>query len=64
MNKMQLIKMINELSFCIGRLEGYHEGLIITNQKLNGMDLLLNVATVISDNVDVLEDWFKKEFPE
>jgi len=61
---MQLIKMISELSFCIGRLEGYHQGLLITEQKPNGMDLLLKVATVISTNVDILEDWFKKEFPE
>jgi hypothetical protein len=56
--------MISELSFCIGRLEGYHQGLLITEQKPNGMDLLLKVATVISTNVDILEDWFKKEFPE
>jgi hypothetical protein len=61
---MRLIKMISDLSFCVGRLEGYHQGMIMTNQKLEGMDLLTHVAAVIKGNVDVLEDWFKKEFSE
>jgi len=56
--------MISDLSFCIGRLEGYHEGMIMTNQKLEGMDLLLRVAADIKDSVDILEDWFKNQYPE
>jgi hypothetical protein len=64
MTKMRLIKMISDLSFCIGRLEGYHEGMIMTNQKLEGMDLLLRVAADIKDSVDILEDWFKNQYPE
>lgn len=64
MTKMRLIKMISDLSFCIGRLEGYHEGMIMTNQKLNGMDMLLDVAHVMNESVNVLEDWFKEQYPE
>jgi len=64
MTKMRLIKMISDLSFCKGSLEGYHEGMITTNQKLKGMELLLEVATIINNNVDVLEDWFKDQYPE
>ena len=63
MTKMRLIKMISDLSFCKGSLEGYHEGIIMTNQELKGMELLLEVAAIINNNVDVLEDYYKKEFP-
>jgi len=64
MTKMRLIKMISDLSFCKGSLEGYHEGMIMTNQKLKGMELLLEVAAIINNSVDVLEDYYKKEFSE
>jgi hypothetical protein len=62
MKKMQLLKVISELSFAIGRLEGMHKGLEITNQKIQGMELLLKVASDIRSNVDILDNWFKEDF--
>lgn len=56
--------MISDLSFCVGRLEGYHQGMMLTNQKLEGMDLLTHVAGVIRGNVNILEDWFKETYSE
>jgi hypothetical protein len=56
--------MISDLSFCIGRLEGTHAGLIMNNKQFEGMDTLLRVAEKINENVDVLHEWFKEQYPE
>ena len=64
MTKMKLLKVISELNFSIGRLEGFHRGLIMTDQKIEGMDLLLKIADSIRENVDTLEDWFQKDYCE
>jgi hypothetical protein len=56
--------MISDLSFCIGRLEGTHAGLIMANKQFEGMDVLLRVAEKINENVDVLHEWFKEQYPE
>ncbi len=52
---MRLIKMISDLSFCVGRLEGTHAGLILGEKQFEGMDILLRIAKDISENIDVLE---------
>jgi hypothetical protein len=64
MTKMRHIKMISDLSFCIGRLEGTHAGLILGNKQFEGIDILLQVAKEIKKNVDVLHEWFKEQYPE
>jgi hypothetical protein len=64
MTKMRHIKMISDLSFCIGRLEGTHAGLILGNKQFEGMDVLLQVAEKINENVDILHEWFKEQYPE
>jgi hypothetical protein len=56
--------MISDLSFCIGRLEGTHAGLILGNKQFEGIDILLQVAKEIKKNVDVLHEWFKEQYPE
>ena len=64
MTKMRLITLISNLSFCIGRLEGTHAGLILGNKQFEGMNVLLQVAEKINENVDVLHEWFKEQYPE
>lgn len=64
MTKMRLIKMISDLSFCVGRLEGTHAGLILGEKQFEGMDILLRIAKDISENIDVLEEEYHEKYPE
>lgn len=64
MTKMRLITLISNLSFCVGRLEGTHAGLILGEKQFEGMDVLLKIAKDISENIDVLEKEFKEKYPE
>ena len=64
MTKMRLITLISNLSFCVGRLEGTHAGLILGEKQFEGMDVLLKIAKDISENINALEKEFKEKYPE